>query len=158
MPIWDEGQTSTGARAKEVATGGAVGAALANMDGASMNKMASEAKEMLKSARSGGFRVSEESAKPIREALLEVQRDIDRIVVDLNRLGRQEPSLGGHPYGQRVAEHQRYGTVEAPGSPAMVLDELRKVIADADKALEVAIMKYKETEESASDRFSSGQV
>ncbi|EHR59123.1 hypothetical protein [Saccharomonospora cyanea] len=157
MPIsWDE-------PVKAGAVGGAVGGGAAAAMGASLNSkavnsMASEAKEMLKAAKSGGFRVSEDAAQPIRDVLEKFQDRVDRMRADMNVLAARQPTLGNHDYGQKVALHHQEAVTVRAGSPVKVLEQLTQVLADADQALKIAMEKYKEAEGDASNPFKSGQV
>jgi hypothetical protein len=156
MPIWDE-------PVRAGVVGGAVGGGAAAAMAASLNtkdvdSMASEAKKMLASAKSGGFRVSEDAAQPIREVLARMQTRVERSIVDIDLLSAKQPPLGGHDYGQKVALHQQESISSMQGSPLTVLRQLAEVLVDADQALKIAVDKYKEAEASASDAFRSGQV
>ncbi|EHR48669.1 hypothetical protein SacmaDRAFT_0362 [Saccharomonospora marina XMU15] len=131
---------------------------MSGLDKGSMDKMAAETREMVNSARSGGFRVSENAAEPIRKTLAEMQTQVDELRGDLQVRFGVEPQLGSHSYGQNVAKHQQKAAANAPGSAMEVLKQLRQVLADADKALEIAVRKYRENEESASGTFRNGQV
>lgn len=127
--------------------------ATAGMSSDAMDSMASEAKKMVESAKSGGFRVSENAAQPIRDALLELRGDVDRAWEEIVTVGRTAPHLGGHDYGKAVASFQRRALVEAEGAPSKVLERLSQVLADADKALEIAIKKYRENEDATRQSF-----
>jgi hypothetical protein len=153
MPInWDE----------PVRTGAAVGGGAAAAMGASLNakavdSMASDAKEMLRSAKSGGFRVSEDAAKPIRDLLDEMKGRVESLVNDLGVIAGTEPTLGNHDYGKRVAAHQRDAFEGAEGSAIPVLRAFYDVLESSCEALDVAAKRYAESESSASDVF-KGQV
>ncbi|SFP19028.1 hypothetical protein [Saccharomonospora viridis] len=136
----------------------AVSAMAASVTTGSGSSMTSEAKKMLASAKSGGFMVSEEAAKPIRDVLLSFLEEVEKMSERLKGLAQKEPALGGHDYGREVADFQRRATAVDPDSPAIVLDRLRDVLIDADKALEIAMNKYRESEESAASSMISGQV
>jgi hypothetical protein len=130
----------------------------ASLNSKAVDSMASEAKEMLKSAKSGGFRVSEDAAQPIRKVLKDISEDVNRMAQDLFRLAQVPPRLGEHEYGKRVSKFQMNATLTDPNSPAEVLKALRVVLADADEALRIAVEKYRETEESVSSSINSKQV
>lgn len=149
MPIFGE-------PAKTGAQGEGVFAALLNTK--NVNEMASEARAMLDSANSGGFRVSGDAAEPIRKVPREIAEDIEKMSARLRRLAQKEPALGDHPYGKQIAEFQRRATAVESDSPAQVLEELRGVLLGADKALEVAVNKYREAEESAASSIKVEQV
>ncbi len=157
MPTWDEPvQASTGA------VGGAVGGGAAAAMGASLNtkdvnSMASEAKKMLDSARSGGFRVSEEAAQPIIDVLDEMKGRVEELRHEFMGIASMEPTRGAHDYGKQVAAHQHEAFSGVEGSASQVLYDLFHVLEDAQAALKVAVEKYKESEAVASETF-RGQV
>ncbi len=130
----------------------------ASLNTKAVDSMASEAKEMLKSAKSGGFRVSEDAAEPIRDVLERFKDRVDRMKADMNILAARQPTLGNHDYGQAVALHHQQAVTERSGSPVKVLEQLAQVLTDADQALKIAMAKYKEVEDDASEPFKSGQV
>lgn len=115
--------------------------------------MASEAKEMLKSAKSGGFRVSEEAAKPIIETLDEMKGRVESLAVELENVSSFEPTLGEHDYGKRAARHQQQAFAGDEGSAVQVLRSLHGVLADSRDALDVAMKNYRDSETVASDTF-----
>ncbi|CAM2989657.1 hypothetical protein SAXI111661_12385 [Saccharomonospora xinjiangensis] len=152
MPVWEDEPAKSGG------VGGAVAAMAASFNTKDVSSMASGAKEMLKSAKSGGFRVSEEAAKPIREVLQKHVEEVERMAHDFSLLALAPPALGHHDYGKRVAEFQLRATAVDPDSPAEVLKKLRQVLVDADKALEIAVQKYQEAEDAAASSVKSRQV
>ncbi|MGW9308882.1 hypothetical protein ACWGRK_02050 [Saccharomonospora azurea] len=156
MPTWDQ-PVQTGAVGASVG-GGAAAAMGASLNSKAVDSMASEAKEMLKSAKSGGFRVSEDAAEPIRKVLKQFATEVEEMSRDLVLLTQVQPALGAHEYGKKVAEFQRRATTVDPTSPARVLGALHKVLLDADQALDIAVKKYRESEESAASSINSKQV
>ncbi|MER7115015.1 hypothetical protein ABT332_11045 [Saccharomonospora azurea] len=151
MPTWDQ-PVQTGAVGAAVG-GGAAAAMGASLNTKAVDSMASEAKEMLKSAKSGGFRVSEDAAQPIIDVLVEMTDRVERLAQDLQIVGSQAPTLGGHDYGQRVAKHQYEAFWDGEGSAVEVLRQLRGVLGDAGEALEIAKKKYQESESDATSTF-----
>lgn len=155
MPTWDQ-PVQTGAVGASVG-GGAAAAMGASLNTKAVDSMASEAKEMLKSAKSGGFRVSEDAAQPIRDVLDEMKGRVESLVNELSIIAGTEPTLGNHDYGKRVAAHQRDAFAGAEGSAVPVLQAFYHVLEDSCDALDVAAKRYAESESSASDVF-KGQV
>ncbi|NIJ14586.1 hypothetical protein FHU38_004987 [Saccharomonospora amisosensis] len=156
MPItWDDAGAGQGAVGAPV---GAAAGAVSALDAKAMDKMAAETREMVSSARQGHFRVSEDAAEPIRKTLAEMQTRVQELRADFSYKFTQEPQLGSHAYGQAVAKHQVKTAVEAPGSAFDVLGKLEQVLSDADKALELAMRKYRDNEDSASSTFQPGVV
>ena len=108
--------------------------------------------KLVDAAKSGGFKITPEGVKPLRDALTE-------LVKDLNGLGHkvyvldQAPQLGSHPYGQTVASHDQKSASEASGSARVVLDQLREVATQADEALASAAGLYTATEDQAFSAF-----
>ncbi|WP_019818641.1 hypothetical protein [Saccharomonospora saliphila] len=148
----DEGSDGT-----PVGQHAATAASVAAATKASVGDMASDAKAMLDSARSGGFRVSEDAAEPLRTTLLAMRDRIKTLEHDLISVATLQPPLGDHDYGQRVASHQRQALAEGPGSAAEVLRQLNEAISDSVVALEAAMKKYKEIEEGTIRNLNSGQ-
>jgi len=146
MPIYEE-PVKTGA------ADGAVAAMRASFNSKNVGSMASEAKKMLASAKSGGFMVSEEAAQPIIDVLTEMTDRVDRLSHELSFVSSQAPTLGSHDYGQRVAEHQYEAFWGGGGSAVQVLKQLRNVLEDASNALNIAKKKYQESEAGATNTF-----
>ncbi|WP_026453496.1 hypothetical protein [Saccharomonospora iraqiensis] len=155
MPIYDQPEPSRDSSFLEKAS--PFETATAGMNSDAMDSMASEAKKMVESAKSGGFRVSENAAQPIRDALLELRNDVEKLVADINLLSRREPSLGEHDYGRAMARFQQQALVASDGSPFNMLKRLSEAIGDADKALEIAINNYREVDESTKDSLRGGR-
>lgn len=155
MPTYDDRRPAAGSSDSWVAS--AARMATAGMSTESMGKMASEVQAMVAWARSGGFMVSEDAGRPIRDTLAEMQTRVEEVLRDFSRMAALQPPLGAHDYGRMVAAHQQEVAVGERGSALSVLKQLSQVLSDADKALEIAMEKYKESETSASDPFKSGQ-
>src|SRR5690606_7271041 len=131
----------------------AVSAMAASVTTGSGSSMTSEAKKMLASAKSGGFMVSEEAAKPIRDVLDRMKWRVEELINELGNIAGTEPALGNHEYGKRVAVHQQEAFAGDEGSAIPVLQALHSVLDDSYNALEIAVKKYSESESSASDVF-----
>ncbi|WP_039739664.1 hypothetical protein [Saccharomonospora halophila] len=134
------------------------GAIFGAMGGGQVAEMTSEAKKMVSSAESGGFMVSEDAGQPIRDSLARIQERVRATLFEIENLISAEPPLGDHPYGRQVARRQREVMVDDAGSPLEMLRELERVLADADKALEVAMKRYKDSESAASSSVAQHQV
>ncbi|TWH21412.1 hypothetical protein [Prauserella rugosa] len=151
MPEFGEIPEPTGGGAPGGARiGAAVGAA-----GSALTKQVGEAQAqssaLLDSAKGGGFRVSENAAQPIRDALIEARDDLDEIMGDAEFLAK-EPQLGTGPYAQQVAQHVRQSG-DGPQGVLPMLRQLRTVIKDSEEALKVAMDNYRDSEEQQKDTF-----
>ncbi|WP_019811510.1 hypothetical protein [Saccharomonospora halophila] len=145
MPIYDQPEPSRNSSFLEKVS--PFETATAGMTSDAMDSMASEAKKMVESAKSGGFRVSENAAQPIRDALLEIQKDVNDALEQLNVIGRNGPQLGNHEYGRAVAQFHQQALFVRDGSPYKALQRLSEVVGETDKALEIAVRKYQEIDE-----------
>jgi hypothetical protein len=121
---------------------------------AAVKSVTAETQKLVDAAKGGGFKITPEGVKPIRDALTALVTDLDGLGYKAAALD-QAPQLGSHPYGQTVATHDQKGATEAQNSARAVLDELKTVAQQADEALARAAGLYKETENEA---FSSLQT
>ncbi len=115
-----------------------------------------ETDKLVASAASGGFRITPEGVKPIRDALTALVKDLDRLGYKVYALD-QAPRLGSHPYGQTVASHDQKSATESEGSARAVLGQLREIATQTDKALERATSLYNQTEDEAFAAFRNKQ-
>ncbi|KMS84283.1 hypothetical protein [Prauserella rugosa] len=106
---------------------------------------------LLESAKSGGFRVSENAAKPIRDALIEAQNDVGNILDEATDLA-QEPQLGSGPYAKQVAAHVQQ-SADGPQGVLPMLRQLRTILRDSEQALKIAEDNYREAEEQQKSTF-----
>ncbi|KMS78111.1 hypothetical protein [Prauserella rugosa] len=137
-----------------VSRGAAIGAGI-GAAGSAMAKQVGDAKAqssaLLESAKGGGFRVSENAAQPIRDALIEANDDLNRILGEANTL-TAAPKLGTGPYAQQVAEHvQQSG--DGPQGVLPMLRQLRTVIRQSEEALKIAMDNYRESEDQQKQTF-----
>lgn len=107
--------------------------------------------ELLDSAKGGGFRVSENAAQPIRDALTEAQQDLEEVLWESQNLS-QEPPLGTGPYAQEVAKHVRQ-SADGPQGVLPMLKQLRMVIQQSEEALKIAMENYRASEEQQTSTF-----
>jgi hypothetical protein len=121
---------------------------------AAVKSVTAETQKLVDAAKGGGFKITPEGVKPIRDALTALVTDLDGLGYKAAALD-QAPQLGSHPYGQTVATHDQKGATEAQNSARAVLDELKTVAQQADEALARAAGLYTETENQA---FSSLQT
>lgn len=88
--------------------GGALSMAMEAMDksmGAkAMAEVTRSADRLVESAKTGGFTVTKEGADPIIKVLEEFIKRIDEMKGQM-RVFNQEPPLGDHDYGKKVALH-----------------------------------------------------
>lgn len=147
MPIdWDGG---TGTADGMGAAGAGIGAVVPTMNVDAMKSVEAETGKLIAAAKSGGFRISADGVKPLRTALRNMQDRLDKLSQKTVLALSQSPKLGGHEYGQTVAQHDLKGATGQAGSAVVVLDQLQQVLTDADEALQRAAGIYKESEESA---------
>ncbi|MEV6878997.1 hypothetical protein [Amycolatopsis sp. NPDC051128] len=121
---------------------------------AAVKSVTAETQKLIDAAKGGGFKITPEGVKPIRDALNDLVADLDGLGYKTAALD-QAPQLGSHPYGQTVASHDQKGATEAESSARAVLNQLKTVAQQADEALARAAGLYKETESQA---FSSLQT
>ncbi|WP_328446310.1 hypothetical protein [Amycolatopsis sp. NBC_00438] len=107
-----------------------------------------ETQKLVDAAKGGGFKITPEGVKPIRDALNDLVNDLDSLDFNAAMLD-QAPQLGNHPYGHTVASHDQKGATEAEGSARVVLGQLKAVAKQADEALARAAGQYKEAENQA---------
>src|SRR5207302_1358399 len=100
--------------------------------------------KLVDAAKGGGFKITAEGVKPLREALMEMRMTLQTLSQDIAPLN-QAPQLGSHPYGHTVAAHDQKGASEATGSATAAIDQLRQVLIQADEALARAAGLYKES-------------
>ncbi|SFW50831.1 hypothetical protein [Amycolatopsis australiensis] len=122
--------------------------------GAAVQSVTAETQKLVDAAKGGGFKITPEGVKPLRDALMELVNDLTNLGYDATALD-QAPQLGNHPYGHAVAKHDQKSASDAEGSAKAVLSQLQQVAKQADEALARAAGLYKETEDQA---FSSLQT
>jgi hypothetical protein len=116
--------------------------------GAAVQAVTAETQKLVDAAKGGGFKITPEGVKPIRDALTDLVNDLTNLGFDTMALD-QAPKLGNHPYGQTVAAHDQKSASKAEGSATEVLEKLRQVAQQADEALARAAGLYKGTENDA---------
>jgi hypothetical protein len=122
--------------------------------GAAVQSVTAETQKLLDAAKSGGFKITPEGVKPIKDALSDLINDLtDKgdAIYSLN----QSPQLGSHPYGQTVAAHDHKGAAQAESSASVVLEKLKSVAQQAGEALDRAAGLYHESENAALDALKS---
>ncbi|MGW5742512.1 hypothetical protein [Amycolatopsis sp. NPDC003861] len=116
--------------------------------GAAVQSVTAETQKLLDAAKGGGFKITPEGVKPIRDALNDLMNDITALG-DATYTLSQSPQLGNHPYGHTVASHDQKGAAQADNSAGVVLEKLKAVAMQADEALARAAGLYKESESAA---------
>jgi hypothetical protein len=124
---------------------------------AAVKGVTAETQKLVDAAKGGGFKITPEGVKPIRDALTDLVNDLDALGFQVQALD-QAPQLGSHPYGQTVASHDQKSATDAEGSARAVLDQLKQVATQADEALARAAGLYKETENQAFSQLQTGQA
>ncbi|WP_410629576.1 hypothetical protein [Amycolatopsis sp. cmx-4-83] len=117
---------------------------------AAVQAATAETQKLLAAAGSGGFKISPEGVKPIKDALKDLINDLNAKSESIYLLN-QSPQLGNHPYGHTVAAHDHKGAAQAEESASTAIEELKKVAQQASEALDLAVAKYNESENSAFD-------
>ncbi|MEV6829151.1 hypothetical protein [Amycolatopsis sp. NPDC051102] len=125
--------------------------------GAAVQAAKAQTDKLVAAAASGGFKITPEGVKPLRDALTALVKDLDGLGHKVYALD-QAPQLGSHPYGQTVASHDQKSATEATGSARAVLNQLREVATQADQALARAAGLYTGTEDDAFSAFKTKQA
>ncbi|EOD67152.1 hypothetical protein [Amycolatopsis vancoresmycina] len=125
--------------------------------GAAVQAAKEQTDRLVAAAASGGFRITAEGVKPLRDALTALVKDLDGLGHKVYALD-QAPQLGSHPYGQTVASHDQKSATEASGSARAVLNQLREVATQADQALARAAGLYTGTEDDAFSALKTKQA
>ncbi|MEV6440427.1 hypothetical protein [Amycolatopsis sp. NPDC051716] len=128
----------------------------AGMD-AAVKSVTAETQKLVDAAKGGGFKITPEGVKPIRDALTELVNDLGELQYKSFLLD-QTPQLGNHPYGLAVAKHDQKSASAADGGATHVLQQLREVARQADEALARAAGLYKETESQAFSALQTKQA
>jgi hypothetical protein len=121
--------------------------------GAAVQAVTAETQKLVDAAKGGGFKITPEGVKPIRDALLDLVNGLADVQATSYLLD-QNPQLGDHPYGHTVAKHDS----TAAGKATEVLEQLRRVAQQADEALARAAGLYKETENQAFSALQTKQA
>ncbi|EID53735.1 hypothetical protein SacxiDRAFT_1487 [Saccharomonospora xinjiangensis XJ-54] len=136
--------------------GGALSMAMAAMDktmGAkAMAEVIQSTDRLVESAKTGGFTVTKEGADPIIKVLEKFMEEVKELRAQLAIDFDQEPKLGEHDYGKRVALHM-WEAANDERSPRAALTKLSKILERSRIALLIASDQYQEQEESARDIF-----
>ncbi|MEV6908844.1 hypothetical protein [Amycolatopsis sp. NPDC051071] len=117
-----------------------------------LGAFSSQADAMVKAAKNGEFKVSEEAGEALKRA-------IDDYVFDWNSNKRwfqrlaEKPKLGTGPYAQQIGDH---AVLVADGddlSAKKQLDMLRDVVLRAKEAIDLAKTKYIQQDTDGADNF-----
>lgn len=121
--------------------------------GAAVQAVTAETQKLVDAAKGGGFKITPEGVKPIRDALTDLVNDLADVQATSYLLD-QNPKLGDHPYGHAVAKHD----ASAAGKATQILEQLRQAARQADEALARAAGLYKETESQAFSALQTKQA
>ncbi|WP_199430813.1 hypothetical protein [Qaidamihabitans albus] len=155
MPfVPDSGAAGAGAGA---AVGAGIGQLMPAMSKQAIAATAAETRKLVEAAKSGGFRISEEGMKPLRDAVMKMQGQLDELGYTIDAL-EHEPKLGSHDYGREVAAHDQKAANAGAGSATAVVDQFRQVLRDADEALQRAAGIYQENEGNTAGNIGSVQI
>ena len=144
-----------GGSAGGAAPGGVMSKLMSAMDKSmgteAMAKVTRSADQMAASAKSGGFTVTKEAADPTIKVLEDFIDRIETMKIGLDAFD-QAPQLGGHDYGQLVAQRMHEAANDEQSGRA-ALSSLQVVLEKSREALLRASNQYQEQEESARDSF-----
>lgn len=150
MPEFDAPEPVGGGSAETAQVGNMLGN-LNPLDSKQMAHAENQSSQLLESAKGGGFRVNDNAAKPIRDALIEAYDDVLGILKEARVLAA-EPQLGTGPYAQQVANHVRQ-SADGPQGILPVLEQLKGILQKSEQALKIAIDNYRETEAEQQSTF-----
>lgn len=112
-----------------------------------LGKMQSGADNMLKVAKSGGFKSDPEGVKQLVKVCEDMIGQIDSKEWVFRNL-TQEPKLGSGPYAQQVAKHVRQ-SADGPQGVVTQLNHFKQTLMKLTEALYRASNQYAEAEEMA---------
>src|SRR5690606_9674458 len=121
------------------------------MNSQTMDEVTRSADRMISSAKSGGFTVTKEAADPIIKVLEDFIDRIEAMKSDLSVFD-QEPQLGNHDYGRKVALRMHEAANDDQSARAAI-NSLQVVLEKSVEALYRASNQYGEQEESTRDVF-----
>lgn len=101
----------------------------------------------------GDLRISKEGAATLKRALNSIKTEVNNSFRSFEQVTRDLP-FGGHDYGQLVSEHTRKLIEGEPDSALTVVKQLLQVLDEAIDTLDLAVQRYEEYEESATNTFS----
>ncbi|MEU0795615.1 hypothetical protein ABZ342_36590 [Amycolatopsis sp. NPDC005961] len=136
-----------------IADGGGGGSFADVMNLGAIQGVTAETQKLVDAAKGGGFKITPEGVKPIRDALTELVNGLADVQYKSYLLD-QNPQLGDHPYGHTVAKHDS----TAAGKATQVLEQLKQVAKQADEALARAAGLYKEAENQAFSALQTKQA
>ncbi|WP_216211268.1 hypothetical protein [Amycolatopsis aidingensis] len=155
MAVFEADPGQSGAMAVGAGVGATAAASLgSSFNTANVKAAATQADKMLTAAKAGRFRITERGVKPLTEAIDEVTHELRKRIFHSHRLA-QLPRLGGHQYGQQVAQHDQR-SAEGERSAIEALNQYQQVLEKLREALEQASKGYNETEEAHVDAVGKG--
>jgi hypothetical protein len=140
---------------------GSIGSGMLATGGISADAVAAtkaETQKLVNSAKSGGFRISEQGVQPLLTAIENVKEQLMQVRQDSGVYLSQAPRLGSHDYGYTVAEHDQKGAADQAGSAGVVLQQFDQVLQQAAEALERAAGIYQENEDQVESSARTYQV
>ncbi|RSN35670.1 hypothetical protein DL990_05655 [Amycolatopsis sp. WAC 01416] len=117
-----------------------------------LGDFSAQADRMVKAAKDGDFKVSEEAGEALKTAIDDYLYDWNNNKGMFQRL-TEKPKLGTGTYAQRIGDH---AVLVADGddlSAKKQLDMLRDIVTRAKEAIELAKTKYKQQDEHGVDAF-----
>lgn len=121
------------------------------MSADTMKSVGASAQGLISAAKSGGFKMTPNGVKPMRDAIADMLGKLDTRISKAEVL-TQPPKLGSSEYAKAVSQHDVKGGKSARDS----LMDFQAVLLDCDEALARAAGIYKETDEANKDTFSGG--
>lgn len=144
------------------ALGAVVGTAAGYVERGGLNQAAiaqasAETQKLVAAAKSGGFKITADGVKPLREALANMSEELSALRFRTTALD-DAPQLGDHSYAKTVAAHDHKGATQAANSANAVIEQFKQVVRDADEALARAAGLYKDVEDRAADAMKKIQA
>jgi hypothetical protein len=130
---------------------GPVGSLLALSSGGVASAQ-TQADSLLASAKSGGFKITEQGVQPLLKAIDDMRNQMPTMQTQA-RIVAGTPMLGSHRYGGTVAAHVQKAGAGVPGSVTEVLTQFDRTLDTLAEALERASGLYKEADAGAQAAF-----
>ncbi|MBB5854522.1 hypothetical protein ACFQ05_14530 [Amycolatopsis umgeniensis] len=121
-----------------------------------LGDFSAQADAMVKAAKDGDFKVSEEAGEALKQAISDYVTDWSNNQRAFLRLAEQ-PKLGTGPFAQQVGQHAIRVAEGDDLSAKTQLDALRDVLNRADEAIDLAKTKYRHRDGDNADQLKSLQ-
>lgn len=121
-----------------------------------LGDFSAQADAMVKAAKNGDFKVSEEAGEALKQAISDYVTDWSNNQRAFLRLAEQ-PKLGTGPFAQQVGQHAIRVAEGDDLSAKTQLDALRDVLNRAEEAIDLAKTKYRHRDGDNADQLKSLQ-